>query len=210
MVFEYTPDLIGNHESYWVFEIPSEKIVQYFLIVGGVKEPNVFFDMGKINFGPLLIGGKNKEIVCIKNMEDVPLSFHFDRESIRGEIEYSNSLTIEPINGVVPSQGEVKVEVNFEPKTSQAFNYNVNCHVMRRNRPIFVNVKGIGYVLSHSVSLSGRTNPIEKHEKCEVNFGSIFVNEVKEKKLIIENSGDFNFDFAIKTSHSFPFLKISN
>ena len=114
------------------------------------------------------------------------------------------------MSGVVPSQGEVKVEVNFEPKTSQAFNYNVNCHVMRRNRPIFVNVKGIGYVLSHSVSLSGRTNPIERNEKCEVNFGSIFVNEVKEKKLMIENSGDFNFDFAIKTSHSFPFLKISN
>ena len=42
--------------------------------------------MGKINFGPLLIGGKNKEVVSIKNMEDVPLTFNFDRESIRGEI----------------------------------------------------------------------------------------------------------------------------
>jgi hydrocephalus-inducing protein len=81
---------------------------------------------------------------------------------------------------------------------------------MRRNRPICVNVKGIGYVLSHSVFLNGRTNPVERNEKCEVNFGSIFVNEVKERKLVIENSGDFNFDFAIKTSHSFPFLKISN
>lgn len=36
------------------------------------------------------------------------------------------------------------------------------------------------------------------------------MNEVKERKLVIENNGDFNFDFAIKTSHSFPFLKISN
>lgn len=113
MVFEYTPDLIGTHESYWIFEIPSQKITQYFLIAGSVKEPNVFFDMGKINFGPLLIGGKNKEIVSIKNLEEVPLTFNFDRESIRGEIEYSNSLTVEPVSGVVPSQGEVKVEVIF-------------------------------------------------------------------------------------------------
>jgi hypothetical protein len=37
---------------------------------------------------------------------------------------------------------------------------------MRRNRPICINVKGIGYVLSHSVFVSGRNNPIEKNEKC--------------------------------------------
>lgn len=64
--------------------------------------------------------------------------------------------------------------------------------------------------MSHSVFLSGKVNPIEKNEKCEVAFGNIFVNEIKERKIIIENSGDFNFDFALKTSHSFPFLKISN
>lgn len=54
------------------------------MMVGSVKEPNVFFDMGKINFGPLLIGGKNKEIVGIKNLEDVPLTFTFDKESVKG------------------------------------------------------------------------------------------------------------------------------
>ena len=84
MIFEYTPDLLGAHESYWIFEIPSEKIIQYFLVVGKVNEPNVVFDVGKINFGQLLIGGKNKEIVNLKNLEDVPLSFTFDRESIKG------------------------------------------------------------------------------------------------------------------------------
>jgi hydrocephalus-inducing protein len=114
------------------------------------------------------------------------------------------------MHGVIPAQGEAKIEVIFEPKTSQSFNYNINCNVMRRNRPICINVKGIGYVLSHSVFLSGKPNPIERNEKCEVSFGSIFVNEVKDKKIIIENNGDFNFDFAMKTSHSFPFLKISN
>jgi hydrocephalus-inducing protein len=45
------------------------------LFVGLVKEPHVFYDVGKVNFGPLLIGGKNKEIVVLKNLEDVPISF---------------------------------------------------------------------------------------------------------------------------------------
>ena len=79
MVFDYTPDLPGTHESYWTFEIPSEKIIQYFLVVGNVVEPNIFFDVGKINFGPLLLGGKNKETVILKNLEEVPLAFHFER-----------------------------------------------------------------------------------------------------------------------------------
>lgn len=26
MVFEYTPDNVGEHESFWVFKVPSEKI----------------------------------------------------------------------------------------------------------------------------------------------------------------------------------------
>ena len=76
--------MVGSHQSYWIFEIPSENIIQYFLIVGEVIEPNVFFDTGKINFGPLLIGGKNKEIISLKNLEDVPLAFNFDKESIKG------------------------------------------------------------------------------------------------------------------------------
>ncbi len=86
MIFEYTPDLVGSHRSHWIFEIPAENIVQHFLIVGEVIEPNVFFDTGKINFGPLLLGGKNKEILNLKNLEDVPLAFSFDKESIKGEM----------------------------------------------------------------------------------------------------------------------------
>jgi len=64
------------------------------------------------------------------------------------------------MQGVIPAQGDAKVEVIFAPKVSQEFNYNINCEVMRRNRPICINVKGIGYVLSHSVYLTGRTNAI--------------------------------------------------
>jgi len=55
MVFEYTPDSVGEHESKWLFKIPSENIQQHFLIVGRVNEPNVLFESGKIKFGPLLL-----------------------------------------------------------------------------------------------------------------------------------------------------------
>ena len=42
----------------------------------------MFFDVGKVNFGPLLIGGKNKEIVRLKNLEDIPIAFNFDKTTV--------------------------------------------------------------------------------------------------------------------------------
>lgn len=36
------------------------------------------------------------------------------------------------------------------------------------------------------------------------------MNEKRSKTITIENSGDFNFDFAIKKNSSFSFLKFSN
>lgn len=75
IIFEYSPDTMGQHDSYWTFEIPQEHITQYFFVTGSVAEPNVIFNVGKVNFGPLLVGGKNKEVVLLKNLEDVPLTF---------------------------------------------------------------------------------------------------------------------------------------
>ena len=75
MIFEYIPDTVGEHESKWIFKIPSQKIVQHFLVVGRVNEPNVLLGSGKIKFGPLLLGGKNREIVQLINQEHIPFSF---------------------------------------------------------------------------------------------------------------------------------------
>lgn len=55
MCFEYTPDTVGEHESRWVFRIPSENITAHFLIVGRVNEPNVLLETSRVKFGPLLL-----------------------------------------------------------------------------------------------------------------------------------------------------------
>lgn len=79
MIFEYTPNVPGKHEGHWVFEIPQFKLKEYFYLTGSVKDPNIFFDVGKINFGPLLLSGKGKEIVQIRNLEHIPFYFKFDK-----------------------------------------------------------------------------------------------------------------------------------
>ena len=106
MIFEYSPDVDGIHESYWMFEIALQNLQQTFLVVGSVRDPNIFIDVGKVNFGPLLIGGKNKEVVTLKNLEDVPIPFNFIKETIKGDLEYSDSLKVTPMSGVVRENSE--------------------------------------------------------------------------------------------------------
>jgi hydrocephalus-inducing protein len=98
MIFEYTPNLPGKHEGNYIFEIPHRtiKIREFFLLKGLVKDPNIFFDVGKINFGPLLLGGRGREKVNLKNLEHIPFFFKFDKSSIFGNPEYANSLSVEP------------------------------------------------------------------------------------------------------------------
>lgn len=73
------------------------------MVVGTVIEPNVFFDVGKVNFGPLLLGGKNREVVHLKNLEEVPMAFNFEKSTVKGAIEYADSLVVSPMSGTIGS-----------------------------------------------------------------------------------------------------------
>lgn len=57
--------------------------------------------MGMVNFGPLLIGGSNKKIIKLKNIEHIPFSFNFNKESVKGLPDSGDSLTITPMSGIV-------------------------------------------------------------------------------------------------------------
>jgi hydrocephalus-inducing protein len=73
------------------------------MVVGRVNEPNVLFETGKIKFGPLLLDGKNREVVNLINQEHIPFSFNFSKESAKGSPDYGDSLRVNPMAGVVPA-----------------------------------------------------------------------------------------------------------
>lgn len=96
-----------------------------------------------MNFGPLLLSGKSKEQVRIKNLENVPIQFLFDRDSFKSESH--DCLTLSPISGTVRANSEQVVDILFQPKEEKSFNFNILCHMKRKARPIQLNIKGIGY-----------------------------------------------------------------
>lgn len=72
-----------------------------------------------MNFGPLLLGGKNKETVKLRNLEDVSIPFSFTKESIKGDIEYADSLIVNPMSGIINADSDVNVEITFVPKVEK-------------------------------------------------------------------------------------------
>ena len=202
MAFEYTPDAVGNQESFWLFKIPSERLVQHFMVVGMVVEPTILFEMGKINYGPLLVGGRNREVVNLINQEHIPFPFAFERSAIRGNPEYGDSLTVSPMTGVVEPAQVVPIEVSFRPKFEREYNYNLICNVKRKARPLVLNVKGVGYTIHHEVFVENQKYPILSKESHTLDFGDFFINEKKSKTVTICNLGDFNFDFVWKRAAS--------
>jgi hypothetical protein len=52
-----------------------------------------------------LLSGKNKEVVKLKNLEQVPIQFYFDKESIKGDSELE-SITVFPMSGIVKANSD--------------------------------------------------------------------------------------------------------
>ena len=208
MIFEYTPEFIGTHESFWRFKIPSEKLSQNFLVVGSVLEPVILLEKGMINFNQLLLGGKALESVNIINQEIIPFVYNVEKESLKGDDNSGDAVTVSPMSGVIPPQGSFKLDVTFQPRTDTKYNFNIVVNVKRKARPLVLNVKGVGYVISHSVFYESSHSALLTDEPCVINFGSLFVNENQKRTVQILNSGKFNFDYSWKKSNKVNFISI--
>ena len=55
------------------------------------------------------------------------------------------------MQGVVPADSELPIEITFTPKFELKYNYNLCCNIKRKARPLILNVKGEGYKIHHTV-----------------------------------------------------------
>merc|ERR1719506_1377354 len=137
------------------------------------------------NFQNLLVGAIARHTVRVVNKEHTPFSFEFklDQSSNSSEAEPS-ALKILPQRGTVGPESSTEIELIFEPKTEKVFNFNVVCDVKRKQDPVVLNVKGVGYKLHAQL-------PVE---------------ETRSVKLRLKNKGPppgssllpINFDFIVQ------------
>lgn len=109
---------------------------------------------------------------------------------------------------MIAGGSEIPLNVTFKPKIEGHYNYNLVCKVAQKPTPLTLNVKGIGYMLHHSVHVGDVHAPVlASNDIHNLDFGNNFVNEMRSKVITIRNDGDFNFDFIIKKTN-FKYLTI--
>ncbi|ORZ34407.1 hypothetical protein BCR44DRAFT_1513959 [Catenaria anguillulae PL171] len=160
IAFDYSPETTGTVESTWFFSIPQHNIRVPFLLIGRAIEPNVFLDKSTINFKPVLIGKKSKEIVRIFNTEDTAFSFQFQTTSTskRGQAAAGGggddwrAIEFSPASGVIEPRSEMAIELTFQPRSERAYSTQLTCIVKRKTIPLNVNLRGDGYRVSASLT----------------------------------------------------------
>ena len=200
IAFEFKPKLKKERkiDEYWRFEIPSQNIQEVFHFVGTVLEPKIFFNNARVNFGSLLLEGKGKDQVILKNFDNIPYSFSFSKHSIKGpDVKHNGCLSVKPLSGIVSPNSQTLIQLEFVPRHETIYNYNLQCSIQQRAEPLGLNIKGTGYKLHHILSLNDKKK-LHSKEPILVDFGEVFVKENKNQVLTIFNTGDFNFDFIIK------------
>ena len=220
MIFEYTPssnDVHGYQESFWRFTIPAQGIDQLFLIAGTVLDPRVQMDHTFVNFGQVLLGNEQKEIVHLVNREHIPFGFSFDKGALRGD-SGKQQLIIEPMHGTIPADGKFPLTIRFAPTSEKTQNVNVTCNIRRKPHNLSLNLKGEGAGVHDTLTLLDASDDGDSSGAKQgvtlstdginfVDFGHVHINDVARKKIVIHNSGKFNTDFTFTRSTN-PQIKI--
>ncbi|KAJ3332957.1 hypothetical protein HDU76_012454, partial [Blyttiomyces sp. JEL0837] len=214
IVFEFIPESVLLKESFWKFTIPGHDITIPFLLVGQALEPNVYIDRVSVNFKSVLVGRQVKETVKLINGEAIPFAYNFNETSFELGNDGTPVLNFSPTSGTIGGHSEVTIDILFSPSAEKMFNFNLICNVKKKPTPVTVNVKGEGYEIHDSLQTEladGSVCELAAGAQSEnmIDFGQVQVNEKRLKRVIIVNSGKFNFDFGWKLhSKQSSFLSI--
>jgi hydrocephalus-inducing protein len=203
MVFEYTPESDMLIESFWRFEIPEYSISVPFILVGHVKEPNVYLDKTFCNFGSLLVHHKATHAIKLVNREHIPFAFAFDGRTF-GADEDPPIVRIEPASGTVAPESELAITVQFMPKLEKTYNFNAVCHVKKKATRLAVNVKGEGFDTHCHVAMEDERGAAQAvpGQTLPVDFGEVHVNETRVKTVSLLNTGKYPIEFEWRTAKS--------
>jgi adenylate kinase family enzyme len=203
IVFEFYSETLETKESLWTFSLTEHNVKIPFLLIGSAVEPTVLMSQPGIHFRSVLVGRQAKEVVNLVNEEGQPFSFQFNDTSVEMDAQGVPVVRINPMNGTIPANSELPIEITFLPLSEKLYNFNLMCNVRKKPTPVSLNVKGEGYIIRDSLSLEmadGSICALASDSDNLVDFGLVQINEKCMKRVCITNSGKFNFDFSWKMS----------
>ncbi|XP_013359426.1 PREDICTED: hydrocephalus-inducing protein homolog isoform X2 [Chinchilla lanigera] len=202
IVFQFMPSHLDITEALWTFLIPEHNISVPFLLVGRTTEPVISLNKSHINFRSLLIGREAKETVQIINKEEQGFHFAFQDNSRYSE-GFGSCLVVCPMEGWIPPQSRLPIDICFTPKQEGDVNFHLICNVKKKAHPLTLNLKAEGYSMNAEVKYKDRTGSITllaPNQTNIINFYEVELNESVHCEFNFLNTGKFNFRFQAELS----------
>nr|XP_023421731.1 hydrocephalus-inducing protein homolog [Cavia porcellus] len=202
IVFQFTPSHLDITEALWTFLIPEHNISVPFLLVGRATEPVISLNKSHLNFHALLIGREAKENVQIINKEEQGFNFAFQDNSRYSE-GFNNNLVVSPMEGWIPPQSRIPIEIFFTPKQEGDVNFNLICNVKKKAQPLTLNIKAESYSMNAEVKCRDSTGCITlltPNQTNIINFYEVELNESVQCEFNFINTGKFSFNFQAELS----------
>ncbi|XP_032984537.1 hydrocephalus-inducing protein homolog [Rhinolophus ferrumequinum] len=202
IVFQFTPFHLDITEAFWSFLIPEHNITIPFLLVGRASEPLIILNKSHLNFSCLLIGREARETVEIVNKEEQGFHFAFQDNSRYSE-GFSDSLVVCPMEGWLPPQSRLPIDIFLTPKQEGDLNFNLICNVKNKAHPLTLNIKAEGYTMNAVIKCKDRTGAITlltPNQTTMVNLYEVGLNECVQCEFTFINTGKFSFSFHAELS----------
>ncbi|XP_038153742.1 hydrocephalus-inducing protein homolog [Cyprinodon tularosa] len=189
MCFEYVAEHLETVESLWSFLIENLSLSFPFLCVAAAREPRVYLDRPRLNFGELVCGHEVEQTVYLVNAEEEPFHFSVLQSSLLSEDQQS-SLSLKPMNGPVMPKNRLPLLVSFTPYSEGKFNFRLNLTVKRKLEPLLLNVKADCFIMSALVQIQeqdGNLREIFTNQEETVDFGKVCISEQGIHHFLVSN-----------------------
>ena len=181
-VVVFRPKLaVEYEETAYLYDTVTKERTPYVLKGVGLP-PTVAFDVAEINIGHVLLDSDLEYRVKLMNVGDVEVSFEY----VERQVEHLK-FDFSPKSGKLAKGESVAVSIrflaNYVGQFSESFSYRV------------VGVED-GFA---KVSLYGRViGPSFSLNRESVNFGTLSFGFLYSEEIVIENTSDIAFDYALK------------
>lgn len=196
--FEFFAEALGTRELRCTFHIPGRASIP-FLLVGKAVEPDVFFNVSKLNFDCVQVGSATERLIYIENRDDVPFTFAFDRSSMEGT---SSFLTVKPVSAAIAPRERLPITVIFTPQDEVEYNVPLVCHVKRSSVPLSVNVKGEGVGIHDALQIEAAEEErdvapvvVQRGTPVMLNLGRVQVDAVRVRNFVLSNMGNHSYRY---------------
>lgn len=154
--------------------------------------PNLVIDSDIVDFGAVMNNTEQRRILSIRNVGKIEADFHwkFELEHNDAIAHSANSFDVVPNRGIIHPGRSMDIEFIFNGGENKLSRVNALCSV--KDGPVY------------RVAIHGEANQVQyRLEKNVLDFGTLPLDAVGQRELVLHNTGKVPFTFSIRLESAY-------